>query len=552
MKRVIGSIALVLLLCAANLAAWHRDVFVWSVAVPLLAGLAMGAVWSVMLIAEQMNTFRSQGRAAGGLNAAFASVVFLAICAVLYAISLSAKISVDLTQEGRRDLEQQTVQVLKTLNQEAEVTCFFLDSDDDLLVIAREKTVRFLNLCKEHTPLLKVVEEDPQLAPQKWEEMGITRASAQGTIVIQAGGRKRVLTLAGASPRLEERDFTNALISVLRDAEPKVAFLTGHGERRIEEAAAQGATILADLLKRESYQVESIAIKITEPMVPASTDVLVVNNPNNDLLPQEIGAIQEFIDRGGRVLLMVDPWARVNSDSSAGEQMRPWLEKRFGIVVGSDVVVSEDRQEALQVELNADSGPFAMQDRDTGFSGCLNAGHPITRGFDQAMLLQLCRTVTPVAKAPEKTTVTALLRSGPEFWAETDVAGLRETRKAHRDDSEKRGPLMLACAATVETSVPIEGANRNREGRIVVVGDSNLSANDGIQVPGNLNFMMNTFAWLTENEQLIAIRPRGKSDPPLVLSIGEERAIFWFSTLFTAQLALGAGVLMMAVRRRNQ
>lgn len=540
------------LVASANLCAWYRDLFVWPVALPLVVGIGLGLVWLLMLLGQQMSTVRMEGRAAGSLNAIIASVVFFGICAVLYAMALGTQVSVDLTQEGRRELEPQTVQVLKTLNKEVEITCFFLDSDDDLLVIAREKTLRFLDLCKQFTPLLKVVEEDPQLAPQKWEEMGITRASAQGTVVIQAAGRKRVLTLSGASPRLEERDFTNALISVLRDAEPKVAFLTGHGERRIEEAGGAGASLLADLLQRESYKVESIAIKITEPMVPADADVLVINNPNNDLLPQEIHAIDEFIDRGGRVLLLVDPWARVNSPNNTGEQLRPWLSKRFGIEVGSDVVVSEERQEALQVELNADSAPFAAQDRDTGFTGSLNASHPITRGFDQAMLLQLCRTVAPVAKAPEKVAVAALLRTGPQFWAETDIVGLRETRKAQRAEDETRGPLMLACAATYETDVPIEGANRNKEGRIVVVGDSNLSANDGIQVPGNLNFIMNTFAWLTESEQLIAVRPRGKNDPPLVLSPANERAIFWFSTLFTAQIALAAGVIMAVKRRRNQ
>lgn len=551
MKRATGLIALVCLLAAANLMAWHRELFVWQVGLPLLAGLAAGLAWLVMLLTAQLATFRSQGRAVGGLNAIFSSVVFFGICAVVYAFFGLGGISMDLTKEGRRDLEPQTIQVLQTMNKPIEITCFFLASDDDLIKIAREKTLRFLDECQEHSTLLNVTEEDPQVAVEKWEAKGITRASPQGTVVIECGERSRVLTLSGASPRLEERDFTNALISLLRDSEPKVCFLTGHGERRAEEGGPQGGSALTDLLKRESYQAESIAIKLTEPVVPVDCDVLVINNPTADFQPPEIDALEEYVARGGRILLMMDPWIRVGTGTE-GEQLRPWLEKRLGIVVGSDVVVAEERQEALQVELNADSGTFSEADREAPYNGCYAKDHPITRAFDQPMLLQIARTAGIVEKAPEKVTVVGLLRTGPEFWAETDVAGLRETQKASRGEGEQRGPLILASAASVQTEVPIEGANAKREARVLVVGDSSISANDTIQIPGNVNFLLNAIAWLSESEQLIAIRPRGDTDPPLVLSAGEERAVFWVSTLMTAQIALGAGLLMAALRRRNQ
>lgn len=551
-KRALGWTALIGLLASANLLAWYRDLFVWQVGAPLLVGLGAGVLWLLLLFAAQVGHLRSQGRAAGGLNAVVSSLIFFGICAVVYQFAGLGKINLDLTREGRLDLEKQTVQVLQTLNKEVDVTCFFLASDDDLIVIAREKTLRFLDLCKEYSSLLKVTEEDPQVAMEKWEAQGITRASPQGTIVIESGGRKRVITLSGASPRLEERDFTNALIAVLREAQPKICFLTGHGERRIEEGAEQGGTIMNNLLGRESYKTESIAIKLTDAHVPSDCDVLVINNPTSDFQPQEITALDEYMARGGRVFLLLDPWIRVNNQGTVGEQLRPWLEQKFGIVVGSDVVVGEAKEQPLQVELNADSAPFSDDDKKKGFNGCFSSAHPITRGFDQPMVLQICRTVKPVEKAPAKAAVNSLLRSGPEYWAETDVAGLRETKKAQRDVNEARGPLDLACAATLQTDVPLEGANRNREGRIVVVGDSSISANDNFHLPGNVNFVLNTVAWLSESEQLIAIRPRGKDDPPLVLSDGQQRAVFWFSTLLTGQVALGAGVLMAAMRRRNQ
>ena len=553
MRKLVGWTALIALLAAANLLAWYRDLFVWSVGLPLILGLGAGVAWLVMLGVSQLSTFRMQGRAAGGLNAVVASTVFFGICVLLYAFTLSTKISLDLTREGRVTLEKQTVQVLQTLNKKVDVTCFFLQSDDELITIAREKTLRFLEQCKNNSTLLNVVEEDPQVAVEKWEAEGITRASPQGTVIIACEGRKRVITLAGSSPRLEERDFTNALIAVLRETEPKVCFLTGHEERRLEEVGAQGSTILNDLLQRESYKTESIAIKVTDPVIPADCDVLVINNPRADFQPSEISALDEFANRGGRIFLLLDPWIRVNAAPGLSEQLRPWVAQRFGIDIGGDIVVAErEQQQVLEVELNADSQPFSDQDQKQEFNGCFSSVHPVTRSFDQSMVLQICRTATPAKQPPAKTSVTALLRSGPEYWAESDVAGLRDNKRATRDENEPRGPLYLAAAATQETDRPIEGANRNKEARMLVVGDSSISANDSIRLPGNVNFILNSIAWLTESEQLIAIRPRGKDDPPLLLSDGQRRAVFWFSTLLTGQAALCAGVAMAAIRRKNQ
>jgi len=553
-KRFAAVIALVALLAGLNALVWQRDIFTLFVGLPILVALVAGGVWAVLAVRAEVGRHSLQGRAAGGLNAVAASVLFFAICVVVYAFASALPIDLDLTKEGRRDLAPQTVQVLQTMGSEVRVTCFFLESDDELLVIAREKTLRFLEQCARETDLLKISEEDPQIAVAKMQELGLTRTSPQGTVVIQAGGKMRVLPLSGASPRLEERDFTNALISVLRDAEPKLYFLTGNGERRIEDKAnPTGAGLLADFLARESYRVESLGIKITDPEIPADCDALVIINPTGDLNVREVAAIDDYIKRGGRLFLLLDPWIRVTTANNQGEQLRPWLERTAGISVGSDIVITDQRDNPFQLELTSDAQPFADIEKPGGtFSGSFAGGHPITRGFDQPMLLRASRTVTPLPKAPEKTTVVPLLRTTHEYWAEGDVAGLRESGSARRDPAEPEGPLMIAAAATIETETRIEGAGRNREARILVVGDSDLTSNDQVTVPGNLNFLLNAAAWLTESEQLIAIRPSGKDDPPILLSPGQQRAVLWFSTLFTAQVALGAGVMVWFFRRRNQ
>ena len=89
-----------------------------------------------------------------------------------------------------------------------------------------------------------------------------------------------------------------------------------------------------------------------------------------------------------------------------------------------------------------------------------------------------------------------------------------------------------------------------RDGRIVVVGDADLASNEGIDYAGHHNFLLNAVAWLSEKEELIAIRPTGTEDLPIVLTPRAQRTVAWIASLGTAQAIALAGFLMYMHRRR--
>ncbi len=554
LRMITGLLALVAVAVAVNLLVWQAAGLMslaWGL---LLTGAVLGMVWVLMVVFGLAGSAGWEGWAAGGVNAALSTLFFLGICMVLYVFMSSWNASWDLTQEGRRKLAPQTVQVLQSMSQEVEVFCLFLRVDDELVWIAQDKTLRFLEQCQGYNPLLKVEVLDPQVEMHRLEAMNLTRVSTQGTVVIRAGSRQRVITLSGASPRLEERDFTNALINVLRDREPKVCFLTGHQERDVTNDDPQsGGSALANLLAGESYILERIAIKISDPEVPQDCDILVINNPLGDLHAQELKAIDAYLERGGRLLLLLEPWKSVTTAAGQSEQMRPWLEERFGIVVGSDMVITKDQKRIWQVELRNGDGPFA--DVEEGFmeyNGSFHKEHGITRGFDGVMLLQTVRSVSRAPKVPGNVVVTELLRSTPKFWAETDLDTLQEKGEAIQHTEEKSGPVSLGVAA-VRQSESVDETGQPIVSRVVVMGDADFASNGQLlsaELPGHLNFLLNSVAWLGERQDLIAIRPSGKSDPPLVLSQGEERAIVWVSTLLTLQLVIAAGLVVYVLRRK--
>ena len=102
-----------------------------------------------------------------------------------------------------------------------------------------------------------------------------------------------------------------------------------------------GGLVLRNLLQGEAYAPQRFAISITDPNIPAECDIIVINglglagsSPQSDLHSEEIRALQGFVDRGGRLLVMLDPWVKTNAGLGAMEQLRPWLEKTFGIAAG--------------------------------------------------------------------------------------------------------------------------------------------------------------------------------------------------------------------------
>ena len=129
--------------------------------------------------------------------------------------------------------------------------------------------------------------------------------------MIRCGNRQKVIMLSGGSPRMEERDFTNALINVIRETQPKVCFLTGHGERSLDDKDEQkGGSMLKTVLESESYAVDRISIQIAQPEIPPECTILFINGmgltgPQSDLHPEEIKAIQAFLERGGRMVLLL-------------------------------------------------------------------------------------------------------------------------------------------------------------------------------------------------------------------------------------------------------
>jgi len=62
---------------------------------------------------------------------------------------------------------------------------------------------------------------------------------------------------------------------------------------------------------------------------------------------------------------------------------------------------------------------------------------------------------------------------------------------------------------------------------------------------------MNTMAWLSQQENLIAIRPKEAADRRLTVTADQMRVLTWMSLVVVPALVIGAGVFTWWRRRER-
>src|SRR5205807_1142245 len=158
----------------------------------------------------------------------------------------------------------------------------------------------------------------------------------------------------------------------------------GHGEGDIESPQLNGYGRVKQALENQAFVVKPLFLA-RQPNVPADCSALLIAGPAQEPLPDEMSAIEKYLESGGRVCALVDP-------------------------------------------------------------------------------------------APGDADVQALAQTGPDSFAEP-FTGSR--RRAQFDPKlDKRGPIVLAAAATRETTA-------GKQARVVAIGSSNFISNAFFDKAGN-------------------------------------------------------------------
>ena len=83
----------------------------------------------------------------------------------------------------------------------------------------------------------------------------------------------------------------------------------------------------------------------------------------------------------------------------------------------------------------------------------------------------------------------------------------------------------------------------------MVYGDSDFAANFGIGIQGNRDLFLNTIGWLSQQENLISIRPKEPSDRRVNMTAATSNGVIFLSLLVIPGLVFGAGAYTWWRRR---
>lgn len=506
----------------------------------VLAHLILGSMMLGLYLFTHIDTLRDSmgGRQAKyGTNAVIYTVLTLGVIVAVNYVAAQRGWRLDVTAEGIFSLAPQTTQLLEGLDEEVIVTGFFRAGEEG-------STRDLLESYAAVTPLFSFELVDPDKRPELAEQYEV---SQYGMLHVAAGDEITRIT------EVSEEQITNTLIRLTSAEQRTVYYLTGHGQPDIEDSTGTSNYGLAkSALENEGYKVRPLLLAAL-PDVPADADLLMVVAPERPILEREVEAIDRYIARGGKTMIMIDP--------QRGDELLPLLEAR-GITVGQDVIIEQFVQLFAGAQLGVE--PIIS---DYGF-------HPITSGFSERTIFRMARSLTLAEEPPEGIELSELARSSasPNSWAETDLESLFDSGEVEEGEGDTAGPVALAIAATLrfsglnwtapliatapgdeETSDlaadPDAEAPLDLEGRLVVVGDSDWANNRYLGNFYNEDLFLNVVSWLAGEEELISIRPRRTRSSFVMLTQQESTAVFYLTVLLLPELVLFAGMFVWFGRR---
>jgi ABC-type uncharacterized transport system involved in gliding motility auxiliary subunit len=490
--------------------------------------LAWGGLFCILVYVlgqwrEVAKAFAGRSTRLGSISIASVLVVLAILAAINYISSREHK-RWDLTTSGQFTLSPQTVKVLASLDAPLKLTVFARETEFSTF---RDRLDQYQYVSKR----LSTEYVDPDKKPALARQLQI---QAYGTVAVQY--KDRVERVVGST----EQDLTNGIIKVVTGKERTVYFTQGHGEKDTAGAERGGYSGVVSQLARDNCKVEKLPLA-QKPEVPADATAVVVAGPKTDLLPAEADALRAYLAKGGKLMLMLDPPDKVDAPVLTNLIA---LAHEWGIDVGTDIVVDA-------------SGVGRLLGTDATVPVAVNyPSHPIAQDMDLLTAFPLARSVTPLPAGVNGHVAQAFVQTSANSWAEKDIAGVLAGGKVALDEAkgDKRGPITIGAAVSAAApsaapaGTPGEAAPK-LESRVVAFGDSDFASNAAIGISGNGNLFLNAVNWLTQQENLIAIRPKDADDTRLTMTANQQLRVVILALFVLPVVIFGSGVYAWWRRR---
>lgn len=231
------------------------------------------------------------------------------------------------------------------------------DSKNEIKKVEQNVTVYFFGFNEEETPVVlgkQYRDENDKIdvqivtttsRPDLATEYGIS--SGERLIAVSSSQRYKVIdenelytydSSSAQSIDVTEQKITNAILDVTIVSKPKVYFLTGHNEYGI--SSSQTMHLLYQYIVNDVNDVNSLDLLSSD--MPETCDVLIIASPQKDFTDIETQKIQTYINNGGKIIWMQDPYIDIQNYDPANFKNINTILDQFGISFSKGVVFEQD------------------------------------------------------------------------------------------------------------------------------------------------------------------------------------------------------------------
>jgi hypothetical protein len=343
-----------------------------------------------------------------------------------------------------------------------------------------------------------------------------------------------------------DREANSALMKLMRDKR-KAYVMTGHGEVNDPESVPpdlkgrippRQTTVLKKRFGELNYEVKDLGLMDLAKDVPDDATVVVLLAPTAPLQPAEWAALSRYLDKGGRLMIALDPKAVPD----LGE-----LEGKLGVKF-NPAPLTDDQNFLPQRGSPADRR-FVITQQFSAHASTTSLSRSVGKGMIMIESGALEDSPFTGSAAQPKKTVT--IRSQDTSWLDTN------NNFSFDAASEKRQRWTIAEAFEGPKLKDAEGKDRDGY-RVAMFADADLFIDIPIESMGRIVPVMvsgplldDTVKWLG-GEEVFAGEVVSEDDKTIQHTKGQEAFWFFATIVGVPLLVLSLGLLGTLGRRRNK
>jgi hypothetical protein len=327
-----------------------------------------------------------------------------------------------------------------------------------------------------------------------------------------------------------DAEFHQSLAEITK-GERTLYLSSGHGELPLKggKTPERKMSNIKKELQSRGFTLKTLEREDLLEQVPDDAGVLMILGPRDPFVQAELSSVSEFMDRGGAVLLSLEP------DMNGAPTRQAALLDLFGLEQESGVIASD------RAIIPRPPFPRPRQaDRINIISGSFSS-HPMTSTLSETagskkggILFPRASAITKNSDFAGKQTVT--LRSRKDAWMDLDG-------DLNMGDDEEKIVRNLATA--------IESADENKAWRAVVLTSTEALADFWTRISGGTRILMaDSVAWLV-GEEAETGEVLVEEDPKIVHKSEDDLLWFYGSVIFIPLFVFLAGMLRLRSRKNN-